>query len=170
MTQKPEELLQQIEERLEITTPEEHRRLHFNLAKQRMTEDPEKYKERLHKYYEETLLQDEQQFVDKYVNSVYNKAMEELLRMHRPPLATIEALEKEIPYYVTQLQIYAETMPDAAPVVIAGLGGMRYGFYKGNQKARRRIWTLYHPSDLVEEEDTKDTAIMELDAITAEGD
>ena len=68
-------------------------------------EDPEEYKEQLHKYYGETLLQDEQQFVDKYVHSVYNKAMEELLRTHRPPLATIEALEKEIPYYVTQLQI-----------------------------------------------------------------
>ena len=34
VTQKPEELLQQIEERLESTTPEEHQRLHFNLAKQ----------------------------------------------------------------------------------------------------------------------------------------
>ena len=43
VTQKPEELLQQIEERLENTTPEEHRRLCFNLAKQRMTEELEKY-------------------------------------------------------------------------------------------------------------------------------
>ena len=40
--------------------------------------------------------------------------MGELLRTHRPPLATIEALEKEIPYYVTQLRIYAETRLDAA--------------------------------------------------------
>ena len=87
--------------------------------------------------------------------------MEELLRMHRPALATIEALEKEIPYYVTQLRIYAETTPDAAPAVIAGLGGMRYGLDKGNQKARRRIWTLYHLLDLVEEEDTEDTLIMD---------
>ena len=135
-----------------------------------MTEDPEKYKDRLHKYYEETLLQDEQQFVDKYVNSVYNKVMEELLRTHRPPLTTIEALEKKIPYYVTQLRIYTETTPDAAPAVIAGLGGMQYGLDKGNQPARRRIWTLYHPADLTEEEDTEDIVIMELGAITAEKD
>ena len=93
VTQKPEELLQQIEERLESTTPEEHQRLRFNLAKQRMTEDLEKYKEQLHKYYEETLLQDEQPFVDKYVNSIYNKAMAELLRTHGLPLVTIKALE-----------------------------------------------------------------------------
>ena len=99
--------------------------------------------------------------MDKYVGSVYNKAMEELLRMARPPLATIEAWEKEIPYYVTKLWIYAETMPDAAPAVIAGLGGMRYGLDKGNQKARRRIWTLYHPLDLIEEGDTKDIALMD---------
>ena len=59
-----EELLQQIEERLENMNPEEHRRLRFDLAKQRMDEDPERYKNRLHKYYEETLLQDEQKFIE----------------------------------------------------------------------------------------------------------
>ena len=94
----------------------------------------------------------------------------ELLRMHKLPLTTIEALGKEIPYYVTQLWIYAETTPDAEPAVIAGLGGMRYGLDKGNQKAIKQIWPLYHPSDLVEEEDTDDTVIMDLGAITAEGD
>ena len=103
---------------------EEHRRLCFDLAKQRMEEDPERYKDQLHKYYEETLLQDEQKFIEKYVHSVYNKVMGELLRTHKPPLTTIEALGKEIPYYVTQLRIYAETTPDAAPAVIAGQGGM----------------------------------------------
>ena len=129
-----------------------------------------KYRDRLHKYYEEALLQDEAKFVEKYVHSVYNKAMGELLKTHKPRLTTIEALGKEIPYYVTQLQIYAETTPDAVPAVIAGLGGMQYGLDKENQKARRRIWTLYHPSDLTEEEDTEDNVIMNLGAITAEGD
>ena len=71
--------------------------------------------------------------MNKYVNSVYNKAMEELLRMHRPPLATIEALGKEIPYYVNQLRVYAETTPDTAPAFIAGLGGMRYGLDREDQ-------------------------------------
>ena len=78
MTQRPEELLQQIEERLENTNLEEHRRLHFDLAKQQIEEDPEIYKDRLHKYYEETLLQEEQKFVEKNVNSAYNKVMGEL--------------------------------------------------------------------------------------------
>ena len=44
VAQKPEELLQQIEERLVNMDQEEHRRLSFDLAKQRMEEDPEKYK------------------------------------------------------------------------------------------------------------------------------
>ena len=52
--------------------------------------------------------------------------MGRLLRTHKPPLATIEALGEEIPYYVTQMRIYAETTLDAALEVIAGLGGMRY--------------------------------------------
>ena len=56
VTKKPEELLQRIEERLGNMNPEEHRRLRFDLAKQRMEEDPERYKDLLHKYYEETLL------------------------------------------------------------------------------------------------------------------
>ena len=68
---------------------------------------------------------------------MYNKVVGELLRTYKPPLTTIEALGKEILYYVTQLQIYAETTPDAEPAVIAGLGGMQYGLDKGNQKARR---------------------------------
>ena len=49
VTQRPEELLQQIEERLENMNLEEHRRLCFDLAKQRMEEDPERYKDQLHK-------------------------------------------------------------------------------------------------------------------------
>ena len=104
-----------------------------------MEEDLERYKDQLHKYYEETLLQDEQKFIEKYVNSVHNKGVGELLRTHKLPLTTIEALGKEIPYYVTQLRIYAGTTPDAAPAVIAGLGGMHYRLDKGNQKAGRRI-------------------------------
>ena len=71
------------------------------MARQRLREDPEKYRDHLHKYYEEALLQDEVKFVEKYVHSVYNKAMGELLKTHKPCLTTIEALGKEIPYYVT---------------------------------------------------------------------
>ena len=41
VTQKLEELLHQIEERLENNPPEEHQRLCFNLAKQERMEDPE---------------------------------------------------------------------------------------------------------------------------------
>ena len=85
VTQRPEELLQQIEERLESMNLEEHRRLPFNLAKQRVEEDLERYKDQLHKYYEETLLQDKQKFVEKYINGVYNKVVEELLRTQKPP-------------------------------------------------------------------------------------
>ena len=92
-----------------------------------------------------------------------------MLRTHKPPLTTIKALGKEIPYYITQIQIYAETAPDAAPAVIAGLGGMRYGLDKGNQKARERIWALYHPSDLVKGEDVDNIVTTDLGAITAEG-
>ena len=133
---KGEVLFQQIEDRLGNMNPEEHRRLRFDLAKQQMEEDLERYKDRLHKYYEETLLQDESKFIEKYISSAYNKVIGRLLRTHKPPLTTIEALGKEIPYYVTQLRIYAETAPDAAPAVIAGIGSMRYGLDKGNQKAR----------------------------------
>ena len=39
--------------------------------------------------------------------------------------------------YVTQMRIYAEVTPDAAPEVIAGLGGMRYGITEGSLKVRR---------------------------------
>ena len=93
--------------------------------------------------------------------------MGELLRMHRPPLVTIKALGKEIPYYVNQLRVYAETALDAAPTVISRLGGMQYRLDKEDQSVRRRIWALYHPLGGAKEGDTEDTAIMELGAITA---
>ena len=135
-----------------------------------MEEDPEKYENRLRRYYEEALFHNKQQFVEKYTRSVYNKVLGELLMTHKPPLVTIKALETEILYYVTQLRIYAKTTPDAEPATIAGLGGMRYGLDDGSQEARRRIWTLYHPSDLVEEEETNDAMIMDIGAITVEED
>ena len=133
-TQKPEALFQHIEDRLGNMNLEELRRLRLDLAKQQLGEGPEVYKDRLHKYYEETRLGDETKFIEKYVCSVYNKVMGGLLRTHKPTLTTIEALEKEIPYYVTQLQIYAKTALDAARAVLAGIGCMRYGLDKGNQK------------------------------------
>ena len=40
----------------------------------------------------------------------------------------------------------------------------------GSQEARRRIWTLYQPLDLVEEEETNDAAIMDIGTITVEED
>ena len=44
VTRKPGELLQQIEERLVNMDQAEHRRLRFDLDKQRVEEDPGKYK------------------------------------------------------------------------------------------------------------------------------
>ena len=108
VARKPEALFQQIEERLVNTDQAEHRRLHFKLAKQRVEEDPWTYENRLRRYYEETPLQDEEQFIEKYIGSVYNKVLGELLMMHKPLLVTIESLKTEIQYYVTQLLIYAE--------------------------------------------------------------
>ena len=54
IAQKLEALFQQIVERLVNMDQTEHRRLCFELAKQRVGEDPWKYKSRLCKYYQET--------------------------------------------------------------------------------------------------------------------
>ena len=56
---KPEELLQQIEDRLRRLSPEEQKRARFLLARQKINKDPEGYKDRLCRYYEETLLRQE---------------------------------------------------------------------------------------------------------------
>ena len=124
MAQKPEAFFQQIEERLVNMDQAEHRRLRFKLAKQRVEEDPWTYKNQLRRYYEETPLQDEEQFIEKYIRSVYNKALGELLMMHKPLLVTIESLKTEIQYNVKQLLTYAENTPDVELATIAGLGGM----------------------------------------------
>ena len=120
-TRKPEELLQQIGDRLGSLSQEEQERARFNLARQRVDEDPEGYKDRLCRYYEETLLRDEPKFVKKYTSSVYNRVLGKLLETHKPPLVTIKNLEREIPYYIAQMRVYAEVTADAVPEVIAGL-------------------------------------------------
>ena len=97
-TRKPEELLQQIEDRLGRLSPEEQERAQFLLARQKINEDLEGYKDQLCRYYEETLLRDEPKFVKKYTSSVYNKVLGTLLETHEPPLVTIRDLEREIPY------------------------------------------------------------------------
>ena len=68
---------------------------------------------------------------------MYNKVLGELLMTHKLPLVTIKALEMGIPYYITQLRIYAETTPDAEPATIAGLGGMQYRLDDRSQEAMR---------------------------------
>ena len=73
------------------------------------------------------------------------------METHEPPLVTIRDLEREIPYYVTQMRGYAEVNPDAVPEVIAGLGGMRYGIKEGSLKVGKQMRALYHPSDLDED-------------------
>ena len=142
---KPEALFQQIKERLVNMDQAEHRRLRFELAKQRMEEDPLTYESRVRRYYEKTPLKDEEQFIKKYTRSVYNKALGKLLTMHKLLLVTIESLKIEIQYYVTQLLIYAETTPDAEPATIAGLGGMRYGLDGERKETMRQMRALYHP-------------------------
>ena len=132
-------MLQQIEDRLRRLSPEEQRKAQFLLARQKINEDPEGYKDRLCRYYEETLLRDEPKFVKKYTSSVYNKVLGTLLETHETPLVTIRDLEREIPYYITQIRAYAEVTPDAVPEVIAGLGGMRYGIKEGSLKVGKQI-------------------------------
>ena len=56
--QEPTELFEQIKKRLDQTTTKELRNWRFQLAQQRIDEDPGKYKSRLLKYFEETSLQD----------------------------------------------------------------------------------------------------------------
>ena len=51
--QEPTELFEKIKKRLDKATTEEFRNWRFMLAKQRIDEDPGKYKNRLFKYYEE---------------------------------------------------------------------------------------------------------------------
>ena len=82
-TRKLEDLLQQIGDRLGRLSQEEQERARFLLARQKMNEDPEGYKDRLCRYYEETLLQDEPKFVKKYTSSVYNKVLGKLLATHK---------------------------------------------------------------------------------------
>ena len=138
-TRKPEEFLQQIGDRLGRLSQEEQERACFLLARQKIDEDPEGYKDRLCRYYEETLLRYEPKFVKKYMSSVYNKLLGKLLQTHEPPLVTIRDLEREIPYYVAQMRAYAEVTPDAVPEVIAGLAGMRYGIKDGSLKVGKQI-------------------------------
>ena len=97
---------------------------------------------------------------------MYDKALEELLRMHKPLLVTIESLKTEIQYYVTQLLIYAETTPDAEPATIAGLGGMRYGLDGRRQETMRQIQALYHPWEPVKEKEANNTVTGNTGTIT----
>ena len=61
------------------------------------------------------------------------------METHKPPLVTIKDLEREIPYYIAQMRVYAEVTPDAVPEVIAGLGGMRYGIKERSLEVGKQI-------------------------------
>ena len=90
--------------------------------------------------------------------------------MNKPLLVTIKSLKTEIQYYITQLLIYAETTPDAEPVTIAGLGGMRYRLNGRRQETMRQIRALYHQLESVREDEANDTVAMEIGTITIKED
>ena len=60
-------MLQWIKERLITTDQTEQRRLQFELAKQVLEENPWTYENRLQRYYDETHLEDEKQFMDTFI-------------------------------------------------------------------------------------------------------
>ena len=90
--------------------------------------------------------------------------------LHEPPLTSIESLKVATQYYLMQLLIYAETIPDAEPATIAGLGGMQYGLMGRRQETMRQIRALHQQLEPAEEDDTNDPKALEIGAITIEED
>ena len=122
----PTEILEQIGKRLDKASTEELRGWRLQLARQNWEESPGEYKTRLLRYFTEAGSQEEPTFIEKYMETVCNQGLKELLKAHVPPVTTIETMDKAIQYYVEQLQGYIAATPDAKPRLLAGLGGMKY--------------------------------------------
>ena len=112
---------------MDKATTKEVKDLRFQLAKQRRDKDLGEYKTRLLRYFKEAEGQEEQVYIEKYMETVCNTGLRRLLETHIPPVSTIKTMDEMILYYVEQLWKYIEAMPDAKPKILAGLGGMRYG-------------------------------------------
>ena len=130
-----------------------------------LEESPWTYENRLQRYYDKAHIEDEKQFVDTFIQGVYNKELRKLLLLHAPPLNTREPLKKAVQYYITQLLIYAETTLDAEPATIAGLGGMQYGLTGMRQETMRQIRALHQPLVPAEEKEMNNPEAMEIGAL-----
>ena len=80
----PAELLRNIEVRLVTADQLELKRLHFELAKQTMTENPWRFENCLSSYYRSAWINDESRFMDIYKKGVHNNELRKLLLLHDP--------------------------------------------------------------------------------------
>ena len=95
----PETLLTQLEARLITEDQMEYKRLMFEVAKQKESENLWEFENRLHFLQKQAKITDEARFVDTYKKGVFNNKLREMLMLRDPPIAMRAELKRPWPQH-----------------------------------------------------------------------
>ena len=144
----------------------EYKKLHFELAHQKSTENPWKFEHCLTTYYRAAQINDEICFVEIYIKGIFNDNLRKLLLLHNPALTTIPDLKAAIQRYQTSLLKYARSTLSLAASVTTGLGAMLGEDSEIKKKTLKKIQDLQKqlvPSSMTGK--GQDSTNMEIDTM-----
>ena len=121
----PDDLLDQIEERLITADQLEYKRLQFEVAKQKESEDLWQFENRLHYLQKQAKIKEDSRFVETYKKGIINNKLREKLMIRDPPITTKAELKQAVAHAQVGILQYARTFDKPPAAVTAGLGSLQ---------------------------------------------
>ena len=118
----PDDLLDQIEERLITADQLKYKRLQFEVAKQKESEDLWQFENRLHYLQKQAKIKEDARFIETYKKGILNNKLRERLMIQNPPITTKAELKQAVAHAHVGILQHARTFNNPAAAVTAGLG------------------------------------------------
>ena len=135
----PDDLLDQIEERLITADQLEYKRLQFEVAKQKESEDLWQFENRLHYLQKQAKITEDTRFVKTYKKGILNNKLRERLMVRDPPITTKAELKQAVAHAQIRILQYAMTFNNPPAAATAGLGSIQKDELETRQKTNQQI-------------------------------
>ena len=135
----PDNLLDQIEERLITADQLEYKRLQFEVAKQKESKDLWQFENRLHYLQKQAKIKEDSRFVETYKKGIINNKLREKLMIRDPPITTKAELKQAVAHAQVGILQYARTFNNPPAAVTVGLGSLQKDDLETRQKTKRQF-------------------------------
>ena len=161
----PTTLLNQIEARLITSDQLEFKRIQFEIAKQKESENLWEFENRLHYLQKQAKIDDETQFVETYKKGIFNNKLRERLMIRDPPITTRAELKAAVSNAQIGMLKFAKTFSNPPAAATAGLGSLQRDELETRRKTNREIAEALKRYRHRTTDGLKEETPMDLDAI-----